>query len=214
MRRAAAADRYLFVFFYGSGDDAQTQRMRDVFENAMDKILDRADRVAIDITDPREAWIVHQFDVSRDPTPLVLSVAPNGAIVRGFSREFDERQLVEAFASPAMEQTLKVLQDRKLVLLCVQNSETRSNQDAMRGAQDFKLDPRFSEQTEIVMLDPANTEEASALRSLEVDPGTDEAVTILLTPPGSAIAKFTGSTDKAMFVAALTTASSSRSPGR
>ena len=59
--------------------------------------------------------------------PLVLAVAPNGAVTGGFPTTFEKQQLVDAIATPSTQKCLKALQDGKLVFLCVQNGETKSN---------------------------------------------------------------------------------------
>jgi hypothetical protein len=199
---AAEAGKYLFAFFRRD-DDEQTRKMREVFDATMKKVAGRAESVVIDVSDPSEKGIVKKFGVDRAPMPLVLVLAPNGAIMGGFPSRFDERQLVDAFASPCMEKSLKALQGRKFVLLCVQNSKTKGNGAAMRGVRDFAADARFSSATEIVMLNPTDEAEAKFLGQLGVDPKTDEAITVFLAPPGTAIARFKGATDKDRLVAAL-----------
>ena len=49
-----------------------------------------------------------KFGVSRAPMPLVLALAPNGAITKGFPIKFDEKQLREGFVSPCTAKCLKV----------------------------------------------------------------------------------------------------------
>jgi hypothetical protein len=122
--------------------------------------------------------------------------------------KFDENQLREAFVSPCTARCLKALQDRKLVLLCVQNEKTQFSQVAWRGAQDFKADARFAHATEIVPLNPDDQTETLFLRDLQVDPRTPQAVTVLLAPPGQAIATFAGAVSKDQIVAKVASAQS------
>jgi hypothetical protein len=145
LSKAAQANKYLFIFFYkdsgkgvvggllGRDNKRQTEAMGAVFEAAAVKSAGKADSVRVNVQDPAEKAIVDKFDVSRAPVPLALVVAPNGAITGGFPGKFEESQLLGAFASPGMEKCLKVLQDNKLVFLCVQNDGTRANQEAMKG---------------------------------------------------------------------------------
>ena len=132
MKQASKAGKYLFVFF-SKADDEQTQAMRKVFEKAMEKASDRAQSVTVSITDSSETAIVDKFDLARAPMPLVLAMAPNGAITGGFPTKFDERQLLDAFATPGTEKVMKPLQDGKLVFVCVQNAKTKSNAAAMHS---------------------------------------------------------------------------------
>jgi hypothetical protein len=202
IEKAAATDKYAFILFY-SDEGEQTQLRRAAFRKAMSKITEKAVALEIDVTDAAERQIVNRFKVSRAPMPLVLAVAPNGAITGGFPQEFEEAQLLGAFASPCEETSLKALQERKVVLLCVQNGSTKLNDDAMKGVQDFKADPNFGSSTEVVILDPADPSESEFLKALQVAPQTNSAITVCLVPPGNAAARFTGATKKETIVAAI-----------
>ena len=212
IKQAAAAGKYLFVFF-SKADDDQTLSIRKVFDKAMDKAADRAQWTAVNITDSSEKDIVSKFQLDRAPMPLVLAIAPNGAITGGFPTKFEEQELLNAFATPCTEKVMKQLQDGKLVFVCVQNDKTKSNDAALQGIREFKADVRFASATEIVMLDPADPAEASFMADLKIDPKTEEAVTAFLAPPGSAIAEYKGATDKSELIATLQKASSGCCPG-
>lgn len=205
MASAAAANKYLFIFFYKT-DDEQTQKLRGVFEMTMSKISDRADSLAIDATDPAEKEIVDRLGVGRAPIPLALAIAPNGAVTRGLPKSFDEQRLLEAFASPGMEKCLKALQESKITLLCVQNGTTQLNEEAMAGVREFKADAQYGPTAEVVTVDPRDPAEAETLRKLNIDAATDQAITTLLAPPGKVIGTFKGATTKDMLVAATKTA--------
>jgi hypothetical protein len=112
-----------------------------------------------------------------------------------------------------MEKCMKSLQENKLVFLCIQNSNTKANSDAMQGVHDFQADERFAPATQIVTLDPTDATEADFLRDLQVDPKTQEAVTVFLAPPGVPIAMYQGRTKKDELVATLSKASSACGPG-
>jgi hypothetical protein len=212
IKQAADVGKYIFMFFSKTDDD-QTLAMRKVFQKAMEKVADRAQWVAVSTTDSSEKDIVAKFDLRRAPMPLVLAMAPNGAITGGFPNKFEEQQLLDAFATPVTEKVMKQLQNNKLVFVCVQNDKTKSNDAAMQGVRDVKADARFAGATEIVMLDPADSAEASFLADLKIDPKTEEAMTVFLAPPGAAIAEYKGATDKAELVATLQKASSGSCAG-
>ena len=171
-------------------------------------VADRAQSVAVNTTDASEKSIVAKFDLERAPMPLVLAVAPNGAITGGFPTKFEEQQLLDAFTTPATERVMKSLQDGKLVLVCVQNAKTKSNDVAMQGVRDFKADVRFASATEIVTLDPSDKKEASFLADLKVSPDTSEAATVFVVPPGKALGKFEGATNKDALVELISKAGS------
>ena len=60
----------------------------------------RPTSVEIQIDDPAEKPIVARYGVSRSPMPLVLAIAPNGAITKGFATRFDENQLRAGVRQP------------------------------------------------------------------------------------------------------------------
>ncbi len=212
IKEAADAGKYLFVFFSKTDDD-QTLAMRKVFDQAIEKTTDRAQGVAVKITDSSEKAIVDKFDLSRAPMPLVLAMAPNGAITGGFPTKFDEQQLLDAFATPATEKVMKPLQDGKLVFVCVQNGKTTASDAALQGVRDFKSDTRFANATEIVTLDPTDTKEASFLKDLKVASDIAVATTVFIVPPGQAIGKFEGATNKDALVELLSKANTGCGPG-
>jgi len=209
---AARSGKYLLVFFWKE-NDRQTQTMFGVFKSATAKMAQSADAISVNTNDVREKPIVDKFGVSRAPMPLVLALAPNGAVTKGFPISFTEEQLLrDALVSRGTAKCMKALQDRKLVLLCVQNQQTQFNQAAMQGVLGFKSDARFGNATEIVTVDPNDAGEASFLQSLEVNPRTANAVTVLLAPPGRPVAKFAGPVSKDDIVAKVTASQSACCP--
>jgi hypothetical protein len=212
MERAAADQKYLFAFFWSTATE-QTAAMREVFERACAKVADRAQSVSVRVGDPAERDIVKKYDLDRAPMPLVLAIAPNGAIMGGFPTKVEENDLLAAFGSPCTERCMKSLQDGKLVLLCVQNQATKSNAEALRGVNAFKADEKFASATEVVMLDPTDSAEASFMNDLKIDTKTTVAMTAFLAPPGAVIAEYEGATTKDALIAALQRANTGCGPG-
>ncbi|MHB1036543.1 MAG: hypothetical protein ACYC35_13230 [Pirellulales bacterium] len=213
LRQAAEANKYLFIFFWKQ-QTTQTDAAWKAFAPAVKKLADRATSVSIRATDPAEKAIVDRFDVSRAPMPLVLAVAPNGAITRGISAKFDEAQLRDAFVSPCTAKCLKGLQDRKLVLLCIQNEVPPQGQPALqRGVQDFKADAQYAGNTEVVVLNPNEAVESAFVKQFQVDAKSPEPVTVLMAPPGSVVGKFVGPVSKSQLVAKLVSAQSNPCAG-
>jgi hypothetical protein len=207
MRSAASAEKYLFIYFY-NGQDEQTRTTKGKFDSIVRKLAERPKSISVDISDPSEKAVVAKLGADRAPMPLVLAVAPNGAVTAGLGAEFTEEQMTGAFVSPCTEQCLGALQQGRLVLLCVQGASTKLNDEAMKGVRSFAADPRFAGFTDIVTLDPRNQAEAGFLGNLQVDPKTSEAVTVLLAPPGTAVARFIGKTDSNEMAQTLQTAMS------
>ena len=205
--RAATEKKYAFVLFFKE-DNELTAAQRKVFDAALAKLSDKALPCVVNAGNPAEKEIVAKFRVASAPMPLVLAVAPNGAITGGFPGQFDEPALLGAIASPNMQQCLKALQERKLVFVCVQSGTTKLNDKAMQGVTDFKADARYAKLTEIIKVDPTDAGEQKLLGQLQVDPKATEATTAFLAPPGMVLGKFQGATEKKTLEAALQKASS------
>ena len=203
--RAAKANLHLFIFFYRH-DDAQTQTLGAIFDSAVAATGGRAESIAIRVTDPFEAEIVTKIGAKEAPMPLVVVLAPSGAITASFHSNFTKEQLLGGLATPAMERLLGVLQQGKLAVLCVQNGRTRWNAEAMSGVSAFKADQRYAAATEVLMLDPSHPMELPFLAKLGINGPVDEAVTLLVAPPGSIIGSFKGATDKNQMIGTLTNA--------
>jgi len=203
IQHAADAKKYLFIFFYKAEDDA-TKSARKTFEEAMPKLAEKAEAVVVNAGDRAESDVVNRFRVGQTPMPLVLAIGPTGAVTQNFTQNFDEQQLRTAFVSPGTEKSLKALQDRKYVLLCVQNGETKFNDEAMRGVRDFVADPRYARSVEIVTVDPSDAREVDFLARFGLSVSRQEAVTLLLAPPGRVMGTFMGATDKNTLLAAAT----------
>jgi hypothetical protein len=213
MSRAAEGNQYLFVFFYEKDDDA-TRAARKTFDETVKKVAPSAQSVAVDRTAPSEKEIVAKYGVDRAPMPLVLAIAPVGAVTGGFpAKDLTEVRLHDAVASPAMQKCVKALQDKRLVFVCVQNGRTEANDAAMKGVNEFKADAQFGGMTEIVTVDPSDTKELKLLAQLKADPKSRTATTALLAPPGMVVTKVDGPTTKDALLAALKQASSGCAPG-
>ena len=95
-----------------------------------------------------------------------------------------EERLQAAVATPGLQQILKAVQEGKLVLVCLQNAQTKDSDAAMKGVKEIKADEQFSEVTEVIKLDPSDPKEARLVAQLKVEPTTKRAATVVVAPPG------------------------------
>ncbi len=166
LQRASAANKFLFLFFW-KDKDPRTTSLWGVYQSTMTRLADRSDAVAIRVDDATEKAIVDRFGAAGAPLPLVLAVAPNGAVTRGFPGTFDEAQLASALVSSGTARCLKALQDRKLVLLSVQHLSAASNPITVPvGLVAFQKDPSYAQVTEIVVINAGDAAETSFLKGL------------------------------------------------
>jgi hypothetical protein len=211
--RAAAAGKYVLIFFWKERGQ-QTDKVWNVFQPAAARLANSAEVVAIQVSDPAEKKTVDRFSVSRAPMPLVLAVAPCGAITKAFTKTFDENQLRTAFVSVCTQRCLKALQSRKLVFVCI--VEKAGPQAAMtipKAVEDFKADKKFGPATEVVLVNAQDASETTFLKELEVSAYASKPLTIFLAPPGVMIGKFGGEATKEVFLAKLAAAQSNPCAG-
>ena len=206
IQNAVSENKHLFIFFYKDQNE-KTLLLQNVFDQAIQKMGEQVKSIKVKANDPSEKSIIERFNLKRTPMPFVLVLAPNGAITGGFP-SFTEEQLMDSISSPGAASCLKALQDRKLVLLCLQNSQTVNNESALKGVNDFRADPRFANATEIVMIDPSNTKEHKFLNQLALDTRSSQAVTVLISPPAEVIGTYQGPTTKAQLASDLQKATS------
>jgi hypothetical protein len=199
---AARNNQYLFVLFWKEDDEA-TRAVRKTLTAALASQGGRATSVAVQVTDPGEKPIVDQYGVSRSPMPLVLVVAPNGAVTGAFALKLADQDVARAFVSPGLARCLKAVQARKLAALCVlPGTGSAAIPDGLR---EFQADPRFGQATEVVPLRANDAAEAGFLEALRIDPRTAVPVTALLAPPGRLLGTFPGAVSKQQLVDKVTT---------
>jgi hypothetical protein len=142
--------------------------------------------------------------VTRAPTPLVLAVHPNGAVLGAHASRATQAQLEECFVGPTEAECIKLLQQDRLVLLCLKDSAT---QPLPRGVAEFAADRHFAERTEIVSLLLADPQEAAFLQQLEIDPRRAAGVTVFFAPPNVLVGTFAASVTGAVLADELAAAS-------
>ncbi len=205
---ARQGQKYLFILFWKENGPA-TQAMKQTLDAALSGRGEQATSVAVNTTDSAESGVVAQFGVSRSPMPLVVAVAPNGAITGGFPLKLTEQEVARAFVSPGTAACLKVTQARKLVLLCVQPAGV---QELPPGVREFKADAQYGSATEVVTVRADDPAEAGFLQALKI-PSTSSTVTAFLSPPGSLLGTFDHTVTKQQFVEKLKSAQNSCCPG-
>lgn len=206
MKSAAQENKFLFILV-AEKQDEQTTATRKIVEEAAKKLAEKAKWFELDRNKPSEKDVVEKFDLMRAPMPLVLVIAPNGAVTAGLiGDKATAEKIGEGIVSTGFQQLLKALQSEKLVFLCVQNQATKSNDEAMKGVNEFKADPTFASDVEIIRVDPSDQKEEKLLTELKIDPKTRDAVTAFLAPPGSPLAIFTGATSREKIESALKSA--------
>lgn len=183
---AAQQQKFVFVMFWKQ-QNAATDAVFQSLQTHLAAHADRATSVAVQVTDPAHREIVERFNVSRAPMPLVLAVAPNGAVTAAFQSAPTAQQVGGAFVTPTATNCMKALQDGKSVLMLV---HPQADAQAPQGAQQFLADPHFSKRTAFVRLVSSNPAEGQFLQELGVSQQEANGCVVMMAPPGVFVGKF------------------------
>lgn len=206
------AEPYQYIFFWKQ-DTAQKRTMQQLFVSTTAEMAPAVKASVVNISDPKNKELVAQYDVSRAPMPLVLSIAPNGAVTKASAVQFTADDLRDGVVSRGSAQSMKALQDQKLVVMCVLNKNSPLSESVHKNVMQFISDPRFAKVTELVVIEATDAEEQKLLLQLQVKPQSSEVVTVVMAPPGKQVARLTGLVTSEQLIAKVTDAQKSCCPG-
>jgi hypothetical protein len=211
---AQKSGQFLFVMFFDQKDNL----FKDM-EKTLTAFKDKKEfsgKVLVYQTsanDKLEAEAVAKYGVARAKLPLILVFAPNGAITGGFPQKVTDRQLAKALVSDFVAKIVKVVQDRKVALVLLQNSKTKSNPESAKAAEEFSNDTKFKGHVEIINADPENPGTKTFLGQCDLKKPITESTIVLIAPPGTIVGTYSGNVTKDTLLDALTPKSSSCCPG-
>lgn len=182
-----AEAKFTFILF-SRENNANTQRMATELAASLGRWPERAEWTSINITDPARRELVERYQVGRAPMPLVLCVAPNGAVTGAMTGRVTDKQVDAALVTPTMTRCMKALQAGKIVVVHVQSDPA---EPLPAGAAAFLADPAFQSRAtteSYVVSDPA---EARFVNDMKIDPATfSSSNVVVLAPPGVLVGKF------------------------
>lgn len=178
-----ALGKYTLYMFHKT-NDASTAALAKEVTAFVQSAPDRAAFAPVDVNDPRHAAIVKQYDVARAPMPMVLAVAPNGAVTGAIPRKATAKDLEQLFVTPTMASCMKAMQSGRLAMVCVcPGNEVVASQ----GVQEFIAQPLYKDRVEIVPCRLNDKAEAEFLKELKIS-AVGESV--LFAPPGVLVGTF------------------------
>lgn len=199
LEQASKEGKTTFLMFFKQQDAASNAMAATLKEGLTDK-TDRAAVAYVQITNPAEQALVTKFDVARAPMPMIIALAPNGAMTGMFSQKVTAEKLDDAFVTPTMMFVMKNLQENKLVLVTVQGS---AKAPAPVAIKDFQSDPHFKDRIVTIGMTAADPLEGKFVGQMQIDPRAKVTHTILLAPPGVMVGKFDAVASKNDIAAAL-----------
>ena len=200
LEQSAAEGKYTFLLFYKTNDDA-TKAMSVALKEGLTGRAESATEVNVQVGQAAEKALVDRFDVSRAPMPMVVAVAPNGAITGMFTQKMTQEGIENSFVTPTMTKCMKSLQAGKLVFICVQGSVKAQAPASLR---DFQADPHFKDRLVTYSLLASDPAEGKFLKQMKIDAAAASGTTtVLLAPPGVLVGKFDAFASKNDIAAAL-----------
>lgn len=205
-----SAKNYQYLLFYRNG--FLPKEKEAVFDKAISAFGEKAESKKINIVAPEAKELIEKYDLRCAPMPFILVVGNNGAITGSFACDWSEEELKNAMVSPKMEETLKALEENKLVFLLISNPKAEAVEKPFQGVFDFVSDPKFSSAAATVHIDITSLSESALLKQFEVDLSSRENIVIFLAPPGDCVGKFKGNVTKEALLKALEAACSGCCP--
>jgi len=196
-----AAPKFKFILFWKE-NNKPTQTMAEALKKAVEQRAQRAEWTSVNITDITKRVMVERYHVERAPMPIVICVAPNGAVTAGITRQQITDEVVEnALVTPAMAEATKALQEKRIVVIQVKRD---AQQVTPIGVVDFMADPMFSARTTALSVSLGDEAESRFVREMEVKPEeVADSVIVVLAPPGVLVGKYPAGVTKDQIGAAL-----------
>ncbi len=192
-------EKYSFIMFWKKQDEATNAMWKNLQTGLADR-SQQATPVAVNVNAPEEAAIVKRFGVSRAPMPLMLAVAPNGAVTASYAKVLDTTKIDNAFVTPTMTRCMLAMQHRKVVLLCVHGDDQTA---PPAGVTEFKSIPCYQNTSEIVHMHVSDPAETKFLKELEIPRTSQTTTTVFMAPPGVLLGKYPANVTKAHLISKL-----------
>lgn len=206
IRQAGAEGKYTLICVWRD-NKPETQDFRRRFAEVA--AAEKARAVIIDAKsdfDDATIELTRKLQLERAPMPLVLAIAPNGAITKAFPK-MPADGFASAFISPALASCLKAMQDNRMAVISIGSTTLPGSAETQATAQSFVGKPGKEIYRALVSIDPAAA--AELFKILDLPLNIDAAMLVLLVPPGQELATFRHPVSMEQMDAALAKAMSS-----
>jgi len=203
LKEAEAQAQYLCVIFYDKKESIFNDMVKqlDAYNSSLSK---KAATYKVDVANESEYGFISRYGVMRAKLPLLLVFAPNGVITGGFEQTITVEQLKPSMnVSELMLKVLKPIQERKVVLVTLQNSSTINNDESWKAVTDFTSDPQYSMYTVAIKGDPSASGSKEFIKQCGLIEPIVESTVVVLLPPGSIGKILKGKITKADILSAL-----------
>ena len=200
---AQNSKQYLFISFYDK-EDEMFKEMENTIKTFRSKSSSMVLTYRASTLSDKESAVVEKYGVNRASLPLLLVLAPNGAITGGFPQKVTTEQLTKSCSVPKLVMNiLKPLQEGKIALVSLQNNKTKFNQESDKAVYDFSSDARLKPFIEVIKADPDDKKNADFLTQCKLGNTISESTVVFIIPPGSVVGVYPGKITKDTLMAAL-----------
>lgn len=205
--QASASGQFLALVFYDT-QDASITAMSSAIE-AFNKLSTKKVSVyKAKMSDSASKEIAKKYGVLGTDLPIVLIIAPNGAITGGFPKAITDEQLKHSVGmSDLMLKTIKSLQEQKVALIALQNSSTKFNAESWAGVNEFANDTKYKELVTAIKADPLAAGSQEFMKQCQLVSPLTEATVVVLLPPGKIAKILNGKITKEDILKSLQTCS-------
>lgn len=191
---ASEGNRYIYLVFYKQ-NDSRSEEMKQVAAQAQQQVSAKADVAYIDVADESEKALIEKCGIDQASIPIVLVMAPNGAIVAGFPETVTSDDLTNAFVSPKTAEIIKATQDQKVIYLYVANTGMMYYQENLGTIQATAAKYIKEGYSQITVVDPDDKGEAALLEQCRVSTPVSEP-NLLILYRGYIVGTLTGEIDE------------------
>jgi hypothetical protein len=187
--------QYLFLVFCKEKSDlnrAFEPVMKDFIKKTPGKIVTY--RALNSEVKESEMVMLYANDI---PNPALVVFAPNGAMVNKFSEKVTTQELQKCIITDLTMKMMKVIQNRRIVLVVLQNKRTKFNKESMDAAKYFVNDSHIKPRVEIVTADPDDPANNGFLKQCSLKPQIAESTAVLVEQVGTVGGVWPGKSAKA-----------------
>lgn len=182
---ASRMGQFLFLTFYNTKDAAFTA-LTTTITDFKKSISQKTTIYDVNITDPNEKETVDLYKVWRARLPLLLIIAPNGAVTGGFQMKVTNDQLKKSVEISELNlKIVKQLQEGKVVLVSMQNNTTKFNMESAKAIDEFTSDAQFKQYSGSILADPSTKDSQEFLKQIGQTEPVTEATVVILIPPNT-----------------------------
>ncbi|MFW5828907.1 MAG: hypothetical protein ACOCXA_01485 [Planctomycetota bacterium] len=196
---AAARERQAYTALYvHHGPEQPAGDLWESYEAVLadDAFPDEVASAVLDLADEQQAALIDELGLEGIDAPVVLLVAPNGAITGGNAEEVDIG-MIRSGLVPALDQAIILaFQRQRGVLLCIGIGDAAADEPAQAGVDAALSQAVVSGSFDKIAVPPGMAGRDALLANLRLPAQPEQPITMLLMPPGRIAGLIHGPTER------------------